>query len=380
MPSDDALESKLIRTVQEGLFLYNRNVSPFDGGIYHQAPLLLPFFSLLPSVEQYPLATNLLYILADLLGAAALATIAETGISVSSRFFTSPRKELRRTSTTIASGYLFNPFTVLTCLARPTSVFTHTLLLEATARAATGKTATCVLALALASYLSFYPLILFPPLLILCWAAQTPSKKGQQQANGSAKPAEVRQPESEPFAIDSTFILRYTSLFALSIAALLGLSRLLTSSWSFLSAHYLHIILLPSLTPNVGLWWYFFTEMFDSFREFFLAVFWLHMFGYMPGLCIRLRAQPLFVVIAVIGTIAVYSPYPAVGEAGLFLSMLGLYRHVFPRKSTIQRIDLMQMLTVHHSHALYLSRCSLAALLHPARASVLPPVDLRRQW
>ncbi len=30
---------------------------------------------------------------------------------------------------------------------------------------------------------------------------------------------------------------------------------------------------LPDLTPNPGLWWYFFTEMFDHFRPFFLMVF-----------------------------------------------------------------------------------------------------------
>ena len=30
---------------------------------------------------------------------------------------------------------------------------------------------------------------------------------------------------------------------------------------------------LPDLTPNPGLWWYFFTEMFDHFRPFFLAAF-----------------------------------------------------------------------------------------------------------
>jgi len=30
---------------------------------------------------------------------------------------------------------------------------------------------------------------------------------------------------------------------------------------------------LPDLTPNCGFWWYFFTEMFDHFRPFFLMVF-----------------------------------------------------------------------------------------------------------
>ncbi len=32
-------------------------------------------------------------------------------------------------------------------------------------------------------------------------------------------------------------------------------------------------LLLPDLTPNAGLWWYFFTEMFDHFRAFFLVAF-----------------------------------------------------------------------------------------------------------
>lgn len=30
---------------------------------------------------------------------------------------------------------------------------------------------------------------------------------------------------------------------------------------------------LTDLSPNVGLWWYFFIEMFDHFRPFFLAIF-----------------------------------------------------------------------------------------------------------
>ena len=34
-----------------------------------------------------------------------------------------------------------------------------------------------------------------------------------------------------------------------------------------------HSLTLPDLTPNTGLWWYFFTEMFDHFRPFFLMAF-----------------------------------------------------------------------------------------------------------
>ena len=61
------------------------------------------------------------------------------------------------------------------------------------------------------------------------------------------------------------------------------------SSWEFLASTYGVQFTLSDLTPNIGLWWYFFIEMFDSFREFFLAVFWLHMASYVGGMTIRGR-------------------------------------------------------------------------------------------
>jgi hypothetical protein len=42
--------------------------------------------------------------------------------------------------------------------------------------------------------------------------------------------------------------------------------------------------LLPDLTPNPGLWWYFFTEMFDHFRPFFLMVFSVCCYSIMPSI------------------------------------------------------------------------------------------------
>jgi phosphatidylinositol glycan class U len=90
--------------VQEGLYLYNHNVSPYDGGVYHQAPLLLPLFSLIPSSATYPIFTYLLYILVDLLSADALMKIADSGEAGSSKHYTSPRKDKRWSSLSIASA------------------------------------------------------------------------------------------------------------------------------------------------------------------------------------------------------------------------------------------------------------------------------------
>lgn len=92
--------------VQEGVFLYTHNVSPYDGGVFHQAPLLLPLFSLLPDSRTTPLPTSLAFIALDLLGAHALYQIAESGASSSMRLFTSPRKGLRYSPSAVAAAYV----------------------------------------------------------------------------------------------------------------------------------------------------------------------------------------------------------------------------------------------------------------------------------
>ncbi|KAF2402948.1 PIG-U-domain-containing protein [Trichodelitschia bisporula] len=298
------------KRLQEGLFLYTHNVSPYDGGVFHQAPLLLPLFSLLPDPSRYPLLTNLLYIALDLLSAQALMKVAETGVSVSSLRYTSPRQSSRYSSAAIAAGFLFNPFTIAICIGRSTSVITNFFILQAFASAATARPLTFILALSAAAYLSLYPALLFPPLAILLY--------DQHIRRSGTTPSQGAYTASLAGGVSS------------AIAALLGLSRLITGSWQFVASTYGTPLLLPDLTPNVGLWWYFFIEIFDSFREFFLGVFWLHMGSYVAALTIRLRKQPLFAAVAMTGIIAIFQPYPSIADSALFLGVVPLYRHVFP--------------------------------------------------
>lgn len=289
---------------------------------------MLPLFALIPD-SAFSLFTSLLYIFLDLLCTDALITIAESGESFSSRLFTSPRKDIKWDSVAIGAAYaftiykmstdgltcfryIFNPFTIATCIGRPTSVFTNCAILYAIAKAVEGKSLSSMLALALAAYLSLYPALLFPPIFLLCY----------DQSRKRGKPA-------SPFA----FSLTHFSVFSASIAWFLYVSYLLTGgSWEFLSSTYGVHLLLPDLTPNIGLWWYFFIEMFDSFREFFLGVFWLHLGGYVGGLCIRLRSQPLFIITSLLGIFAIFKPYPSISDTSLYFALLPLYRHIFPRK------------------------------------------------
>ncbi|KAK7984876.1 GPI transamidase subunit PIG-U [Apiospora saccharicola] len=297
------------KRLQEGLFLYNHNVNPYDGGVYHQAPLLLPLFSLLPDPSTYPIFTYILYTLVDLLSANALYKIAESGEGGASRLYSSPRKEKRWNGYVVAALFLFNPFTIATCIGRPTSVFTTCAILHAVAKALSGNIFTSMLSLSFATYLSMYPLLLLPPMVILAYDRTYNPKvpKSLAQLAGMCT-----------LAVSASLALLFLSSYAL------------TGSWEFLSSTYGIQLTLTDLTPNAGLWWYFFTEMFDSFRSFFLGVFWLHLSSYTPALTIRLRQQPLAVITLLLGIFAIFKPYPSIADTSLFLSLVPCFRHVFP--------------------------------------------------
>ena len=166
-----------------------------------------------------------------------------------------------------------------------------------------------MLALSFATYISMYPLLLLPPLILLAYD---------------------RRGESNQKASLLQFAGQNVSIVALTLSGLFSVSYLLTGSWEFVSSTYGIQLTLNDLTPNVGLWWYFFIEMFDSFRAFFLGVFWLHLSSYVAGLSIRIRSQPLVVLTILLGIFSIFKPYPSISDASLFLGMVPLFRHLFP--------------------------------------------------
>ncbi|KAF3023529.1 hypothetical protein G7054_g3553 [Neopestalotiopsis clavispora] len=297
------------KRLQEGLFLYNHNVSPYDGGVYHQAPLLLPLFSLLPDPAAYPIFTYALYILIDLLSANALYKIAESGEASTSRLFKSPRAERKWSGYVVAALFLLNPFTIATCLARPTTVFTTCAILHAVSKAISGQIFTSMLSLSFAAYLSMYPILLLPPLVLLAYDRT-------YKPNG---PSLAQFAGVNVLAVTVSLAILFLSSFAVT-----------GGSWEFLYSTYGIQLTLTDLTPNVGLWWYFFVEMFDPFRSFFLGVFWLHLSSYAPALSIRIRHQPLVVLTLLTGIFGIFKPYPSIADTSLFLAMVSCFRHIFP--------------------------------------------------
>ena len=315
-----------------------------------QAPLLIPPFSLLPSSSTWigRIISVLLYTALDLLCADCLFGIAASGAAQVSRLYVSPRKERAWKSISVAAvcvpllsnigsliltqpSYLFNPYTFLTCLGRPTTVFTTFFVLLSINHACQAKLTTSAFALAIASYMSLHPAFLLPPIGLLCYD-QLYQRETRPTSNEPTPPPTTKTTLNQAsFPNATTFTLHLTASFTLSTAFLLALSRLLLPSSQFLPSLYLTPLQLPDLTPNSGVWWYFFTEMFDPFRSFFLGVFWLHMGSYSVPFSLRFRKQPLAAVVFMMGVCVVFQPYPCAGDAGVWLSCLGLLGHVFER-------------------------------------------------
>ena len=205
--------------------------------------------------------------------------------------------------------------------------------------AAQARVPTASFALAIAAHTSVHPVLLLPPVALLCYdrACLQQAKDGQtRQVAGSSnvptgKLAANQRTQPKPMA----FSLQFIGTFLASTAFLLALSRLLLPSWQFLPSVYLTQLQLPDLVPNAGLWWYFFIEMFDAFRSFFLGVFWLHMLSYSVPFCLRFQRQPLVAVVLMMGVVAVFEPYANAGDAGAWLSCLCLLGHLFERTPSL---------------------------------------------
>lgn len=182
-------------------------MSPYDGGPCHQPPLLLTLVTLL---SRFPLGLiNAFYLSLDLLVGFLLYHVGETAVS---RGIT-PKEGGYHLGLMMMSIYLFNPITLVTSMARSSLIYTHLAILISLFYALQGRRTWATCSIAFATYLSFYPLVLIIPILLLL-IRQVPT---------SARKDIMVSCVGGILAWSSTFHL---------------LSFLLTASWNYLPATY----------------------------------------------------------------------------------------------------------------------------------------------
>jgi phosphatidylinositol glycan class U len=168
-----------------------------------QSPLLLLLFSFIMTLP--PFVIPLLYTTIDILIAHALSLIT---------FHKQQRDVLKLKDerdlkpidpSTVAALYLLNPLTIVSCVAKSTLLFTNLSITMALLSALKQKSRPAMFWIALASYLSFYPAMLVPALILV---------------------------------LSKSFQPRLILAFAGWVCALFAISRIFVGSWDFIQATY----------------------------------------------------------------------------------------------------------------------------------------------
>ncbi|XP_021925495.1 phosphatidylinositol glycan anchor biosynthesis class U protein isoform X2 [Zootermopsis nevadensis] len=206
----------------------------------------------------------------------------------------------------VASAYLFNPYIIFSCISQTTTVFANLCLAFTFLLMIKGKRLACCSVLALATLQSLYPVILLVPASIY-----------------------IAKAESRRSLRCSSFILTAVT-FITALHLLLYISLKLAGGWEFLHATHGFILNVPDLQPNVGLFWYFFTEMFENFRLLFICAFQINATVlYLIPLTLRFHGEPMLLATSLTALTAIFKSYPTLGDVGFYLALLPMWKHLF---------------------------------------------------
>lgn len=305
------------KRVKEGVTLYHEGISPYDGDLFHRTPIELVIFTwLIYSVP--PFAVNLLFIICDMVTSFILYKTASLYMRElfqkqereKSKYVTDTKNSLLKEEDILIapvyvfSAYLFNPYIILNCAAKTTTVFSNLLLSLVLLSMIKGKLLLSCSLLAVCTLRSFYPWVLLVPIGIYAY------KSGRNKL--------------------SSAILLPVCFFGISLLFLLQICYQIMKDWNFIENTILFILNVPDLKPNMGLFWYFFTEMFEHFRPLFLWSFQINATVlYLIPLSIRFKEDPMLLSFSLITLIAIFKSYPSVGDIGFYLSLIPMWKHLF---------------------------------------------------
>ncbi|CED82148.1 Major facilitator superfamily permease-Cdc91p [Phaffia rhodozyma] len=300
------------RRLREGLFLWASGQDPYDGGVFNHSPIYLYLFS---TCASFPAFTSLYFIAADVSVAWALSSIWRIR---SSSTTTSSERRNQNWSAVISFLYLWNPHTLLMCLAKSTAAIDNALVVLSIYYAVVHRPTASLLFLALSTLTSVYPALLLP-FIVMILLDSTPVLRLKTDQHRTSRT--VRRS------------IKLITTYALLLTGVSAALRGITGSWESVMKGPSIILGIKDLTPNVGLSWYFFTEMFDHFRPFFTMVFQAHLAIYVAPLAFAFHSDPLFGLLCQSFLISTLKTYPTVGDTALSASFLPLFPAIFPRIS-----------------------------------------------
>lgn len=302
------------RSLNEGIFLLSNNLNPYTNGeIIHHPPILLWLFKILKESNiEDNFNTDLFYSLMDLLMCLQLIKI-NRKVNGKDGF----------SSLKIACFHMFNPFTLLTTFSKSTHIINNLLVISVSSCLVQDKFEAAIILLGLSSYLTYYSWYLLIPICYYLYVNKGISK-----------------------------VIKTIILFSLTLSVLIGISyKLSDDSFNFINLCYSTILRFKKITPNSGLWWYFFTEIFEFFNDFYLAVFNIYGLIFVLPLSIRFiksyeKMNLLFVLWICVGLINFAKSYPIFADYTLFYSSIFLFKKYYSNLKFSPVIDYLFLYVV----------------------------------
>lgn len=273
-------------SLTEGAYLLTNAFSLYDGGLVHHTPILVSFMSLFNGNEWL---ISILYAFVD-------SIIAYQLIAINKMFHYSKKAQMPQWVPALI--YVLNPLVLLSTISKSSIIFTNLFISTSIFYSLRNDYLITGISMAFTSYFSYYPIYLTIPIISIL--------KGNS----------VR--------------LNFFFTFLCTISALLMLSfNISGNNWNFIRNCYLSMINFEKLFPNLGLWWYYFIEMFEMFIPFYHAVFNLFVLSFILPFTIRFHKQSFYAFLLCLGWITLTKPYPTLGDCGFFLSFTPFFYPIF---------------------------------------------------
>ncbi|KAL1233452.1 Phosphatidylinositol glycan anchor biosynthesis class U protein [Trichinella pseudospiralis] len=300
--------------VKEAFALQNAGFSPYSGDAVHCNPMLLIMFNFIDHNASW--FTPFLFCLFDVIAAFLLSNatylyrlkkhsvenLQKSQFAPNIKHLLLNENENTKISQLVFLCYLFNPVVILSTVAKTTTTITNCLLSCVLFCFIKRKTVACIFFLTMLLFVDVYFATLIIPVFLFV----------SQGGNFDWKKVVYL----------NLFFFQCLGFFAL-------LSYLCFGDWSFLNSTIGAVLTLSDLTPNFGLYWYYFVEMFDHFRLFFLFVFHLCPFLYTIPLAINLRKDAFFLIYIQLLISTLFKSYPSIADFAVAYSLIPCFAHLF---------------------------------------------------
>lgn len=298
--------------VVESIYRMKLKVDPYSSDLMHESPIHLSIYELLITVfDKYLIV---FFTVLDLITAVLLYSVAKKYMY--DRYVKQYKekhnylKEIQglvlygldfgSTPLLVMNMYLFNPYTLFNCISLTTTVPFNFFLAMFFASISYHYHILSLISLVYCTLQSFYPIVFVAPFFLSI-----------KQKRGSI--------------IASFSVLIFIAL----MAAVLGQCQIIYGSWDFIHHTYGFVWNVRDQQPNVGVYWYFFMEMFEHFRLLFIYSYQMNVtILYLVPLSIKFRKDPILLAYCFAFLVAVFKSYPSIGDFAFTLAMLPTWSYL----------------------------------------------------